>query len=175
METATQEKVLTIQTTKGELQYYRDWDNYEGGVVMLNAQTIKRYKQIKDTHPDCDKYGVFFAFNKEQFAKGVAHLKELGFINDESELQQSKSGIIGTHDSIKNFLRFYYERDEAIPKECDPQEVYFYEYNNYESMYAWDGDEEAIKVIIEFWGADVAKKIKRFNAAKTISQIIKNR
>lgn len=79
--------IRTVKTTRGELRFYRDWDNYEGGIVMLDPQTIKRYKEVKNQHPNCDEYGVFFAFSHEQFEKGVAHLKELGFIKDESELQ----------------------------------------------------------------------------------------
>jgi len=175
METVTKEKVLTIQTTKGELRYYRDWDNYEGGIVMLNPRTIDRYKQIKNEHPDTDEYGVFFAFSREQAAKGVKRLTELGKITDKTEIQYHPhvSGLYGTSEGITAFLEAYENRDKAIPQECDPQEVYFYEYNNHESMYAWDGDVEAIKLIIEYWGVDVARTIKRYNAAKTIEQITK--
>ena len=36
--------IKTVKTTRGELRYYRDWGNYDGGIVMLNAQTIDRYK-----------------------------------------------------------------------------------------------------------------------------------
>lgn len=50
--------IKTVKTTRGELRYYRDWGNYDGGVVMLNAQTIDRYKAIKNEHPDADKCGV---------------------------------------------------------------------------------------------------------------------
>lgn len=58
--------IKTVKTTRGELRYYRDWGNYDGGIVMLNAQTIDRYKAIKNEHPDADKCGVFFAFSREQ-------------------------------------------------------------------------------------------------------------
>ena len=34
--------IKTGKTTRGELRYYRDWGKYDGGVVMLNAQTIDR-------------------------------------------------------------------------------------------------------------------------------------
>lgn len=168
--------IRTVQTTKGELRFFQDWDDSEGGIVMQNAQTIARYREINNQHPNCDDYGVFFAFSKEQFAKGVAHLKELGFIKEESELRQDKrTGLIGTNDGISGFLNFYDTSRAAIPQECDPQEVYFYEYNNYESMYAWDGDLEAIKIIIAYWGADVARKLIRFNASKSIDEIINSK
>ena len=58
------------------------------------------------------------------------------------------------------------DREKQIPTECDPQEVYFYEYNNHECMFAWDGDKEAVEIIIRHWGKDVAKSLKRYNASK---------
>lgn len=168
--------IKTIKTTKGELRFYRDWDKWDGGIRMLNAQTITRYVQINEEHPDADKYGVFFAFSREQLAEGIAHLKELGFIKDDSELVRDKNtGAFGTEAGLRSFFNFYKESRAAIPEECDPQEVYFYEYNNYESMYAWDGDLEAIKVIINYWGVDVARNIKRYNAGRSIDDIINNK
>lgn len=155
-------EIQTVKTTKGELSYYRDWDNYEGGVVMLNAQTVDRYRQIKDTHPDADKYGVFFAFSNKQFAEGYKHLVELGHIKDGDKILQDKdSGAFGTKEGLEGFFGFYDNNLAAIPKECDPQEVYFYEYNNHECMFSWDGDLEAIRIIRRYWGDDIAQQIKR--------------
>lgn len=157
-----QKDIRTVQTTKGELRYYRDWDRYEGGVVMLNAQTVKRYCQIKDTHPDADKYGVFFAFSNPQFAEGYKRLVELGHIKDGDKVLQDKdSGAFGTKEGLDGFFGFYDENLAAIPKECDPQEVYFYEYNNHECMFSWDGDKDAMAVIRRYWGDEIAEKITR--------------
>lgn len=173
--TMTQEKVLTVNTTRGELKYYRDWDNSEGGIVMLNPQTIERYKEIRNGHPDCDEYGVFFAFSREQFDEAVERLTKAGKIDEGSQIQYHPhvSGLYGTREAIRAYLDYYMNRNKAIPTDCDPQEVYFYEYNNHESMYDWDGDLEAMRLVIRYWGVDVAKKIKRYNAAKTVEQITK--
>lgn len=168
------EDIKTIKTTKGELRYYQDWDNWDGGIRMLNAQTIKRYREIRDTHPDADKYGVFFAFSRKQFAEGYKRLVELGHIKDGDKVVQDKAtGAFGTKEGLDGFFKFYDDNLAAIPKECDPQEVYFYEYNNHESMIAWDGDLEAIKLIISYWGADIARTIKRFNASMSVDNIIR--
>ena len=150
-----------VQTTKGNLEYFIDWNVTEGGVVMLNPQTIKYYQKAKDTHPDADKYGVFFAFSKEQYKKGYNHLVELGFIKDGDIVLSTDCGAYGTKESLDAFFDFYLNRDKEIPTKCDPQEIYFYEYNNYESMYAWDGDKEAYQEIVDLWGEDIAKQIKR--------------
>ena len=72
-----------------------------------------------------------------------------------------KATIIGTRKGIDDFMYFYEERDKQIPKECDPQEVYFYEYNNHECCYGWEGDTPAYELIVNYFGEDVAKAIKR--------------
>lgn len=165
--------IQTIKTTRGELKYYRDWDKYEGGIVMLNAQTVKRYREIQDEHPDADKCGVFFAFSNQQFSEGYKHLIELGHIKDGDKVVRSVGGAFGTEEGLDKFFKFYEDRNEPIKEECDPQEVYFYEYNNHESMIAWDGDLEAIKIIISIWGADVARNIRRYNASMSVDNIIR--
>lgn len=165
--------IQTIKTTRGELRFYRDWDNFEGGIVMLNAQTVKRYREIQNQHPDADECGVFFAFRNEQFSEGYKHLIELGHIKNGDKVIRSAGGAFGTKDGLNKFFKFYEDRDKSIKEECDPQEVYFYEYNNHESMIAWDGDLEAIKIIISIWGTDVARNIKRFNDSVSVDKIEK--
>ena len=165
--------IKSIKTTRGELKYYRDWDNCDGGVGMINAQTINRYKEIQNQHPDCDACGVFFAFSNQQFEEGYKCLVELGHIKDGDKVLFADGGIFGTKEGFNKFFKFYEDRDKRIKEECDPQEVYFYEYNNHESMIAWDGDLEAIKLIISLWGADVARNIKRFNASMSVDNIIR--
>jgi len=84
------------------------------------------------------------------------------------------SGLYGTNEGITAFLEAYENRDKAIPQECDPQEVYFYEYNNHECMLAWDGDLEAIRLVIDYFGEETARKIVRYEACKSIDQITKS-
>lgn len=165
-------EIKTIQTSKGNLNYYRDWE-CEGGIVMLNAQTVKRYREIKSLHPDTSKYAVFFAFGKDQFREGYKALVNSGKIKEGDKVVRGLAGLYGTRQAIEEFYSFYENRDKAIPEECDPQEVYFYEYNNHESMIAWDGDLEAIKIIIDTYGADVARNIVRYNASMSIENLIR--
>ena len=79
--------------------------------------------------------------------------------------------LYGTHEGIEALEAYYVGVKERIRTECDPQEVYFYECNNFEYMYNWDGDEEAIKLILDYWGEDVARGIKRIKANYTIEEI----
>lgn len=154
-------EIKTIQTSRGELRYYRDWDNYEGGVVMLNPQTIDRYCEIKNDHPKTEDYGCFFAFGTEQFNKYYDAAVAAGRIKEGEKLYSHYSGLYGTHEGITSFLAWYSERDKAIAVECDPQEIYFYEYNNHECMLSWDGDNEVIAIIASYFGEEAAEKIVR--------------
>lgn len=156
-----QNDIRTVKTTRGELQYYRDWDRYDGGIVMMNPQTVKRYKEIQDEHPDADKCGVFFAFSDQQFAEGYGRLVELGLIKDGDKVLRGPAGAFGTKAGFDKFFGFYDEREKKVKDECDPQEVYFYEYNNHECMIAWDGDLDAIRIIERIWGEETTRNIKR--------------
>ena len=52
------------------------------------------------------------------------------------------------------------ELHKRISKECIPQEVYNYEFDNHECSYVGD-DEEAIKIVIDYFGAEKAKDVNR--------------
>ena len=166
-----------MNTTKlaSGLEFYQDWDR-DGAIVMKNAKTVDRFHELKyNTEPDLDKYGVFFAFNNEQFEKGYKHLIELGLIKDGDKVKRASevSGMFcANFELLKEFHRFYRDKNGIIREECDPQEVYFYEWNNHECMYSYDGDEEAIRIIIDIFGVDEARKVKRFNACYDIDYIL---
>lgn len=151
-----------IQTKYGVLEYYQDWKEWEGGIRMLNPQTINRYTELKSQHPDALEYDMFFAFNNEQFAEGYAKLIERGSIKEGDKVCSYGAGMYGKSGSYQKMSEFYEDRNKKIAEECDPQEAYFYEFNNYESSINYEGDTEAIKRIIDIWGADVASKIKRY-------------
>lgn len=110
-----------VRTTKAGLQYYQDWDKYEGAIVMVNAKTIKLYKAI----------------NGERFR------------------------LCGKKDSIENLQKAYDNLNERVKNECNPQEVYFYEYNNHECQFGWSGDKEPMEIIKSIWGEEIANTIER--------------
>ena len=152
-----------ITTLPSGLQYYRDWDQ-DGHVVMVNPKTIKRYNELKydkGAHPDASQYGVFFAFSDKQFDEGYNSLVKRGYIKDGDKVKKAVAGLFGTFEEIKRFYEFYRERDELVKAECDPQEVYFYEYNNYECMYSYEGDQEAYNAVADIWDKDIANKLYR--------------
>lgn len=151
-----------IKTLPSGLQYSRDFSEYDGCVVMHNAKTINRYRELQEekSKQDCYRYDCFFAFSNQQFAEG---LKKIRPLKEGEKLVSVGAGMYGTRDGVDKFFAAYDEIDKRIKQECDPQEVYFYEYNNHESMISWDGDAEPFKIIRRIWGDETAAKIVRLS------------
>ena len=156
-------EIKEVKTTRGVLKYYRDWEQ-SGNIAMVNPQTIQDYMESTKQYPDTTKYGVFFAFNEKQFDEGYNRLVEQGFIKDGDKVEHYGIGLYGTKEGINEYFLFFEDKDKWVRKFCDPQEVYFYEYNNYECMSHNDGDYDAIRVIERIWGEKVASEIVRIDA-----------
>ena len=82
-------------------------------------------------------------------------------------------GGFATKDGAKRLFEFYESIDAKIKAECDPQEVYVYEYNNHECCIAWDGDLEAIKIVLSLFGEDAARNIKRYRASMNVDNLVR--
>lgn len=159
METMTINGVEQAVETANGVKYYRDWDNSEGGIRMVAPKTIKLYYELRSEHPDTDHYGVFYAFSGKQFEEGRKRLIEKGYLKESEKVCDAGYGLYGTRSEIDHYLDFYRERTEKVKTECNPQEVYFYEWNNHECMFT--DDDEALKCIIDTFGKEVAHTIHR--------------
>lgn len=143
----------------------------EDGVLVINgAQTLQKYQQIR-YGKDAPMEGCFFAFDKQQFEEGYEQIKHLLGENEKIVSVGHGTGMFGVRKYVDRVFDFYDNKNKLIREECDPQEVYYYEWNNYETCYTID-DEKAIKIIIDIWGVEVAKTIKRICDAQTIDQIL---
>lgn len=141
------------------VRYYRGYDHFEGGIYMVEPKTIDRYRELKAEQPKSENYGVFFAFDKEQFKEGYNILVHRGFINEGDKICEGIAGMYGTRSEIGRYMDFYKEREAMMKAECNPQEVYFYEWNNHECMFT--NDDDAMKVVISIFGKEVAHTIHR--------------
>jgi hypothetical protein len=115
----------------------------------------KSYTELKNSQPvmhDC-----FFAFCSHQVAEGI---KKHGL--EGKKLYDGGMGLIGTREGIKEFLSFYDNNTAEIAANCNPQEVYDYEFGNHECEYTQD-DTEAIKIVAATFGDEIAKTVKRRN------------
>jgi hypothetical protein len=156
------------------LQWHRDFDNRDGGVVMENPMTIDRYHQLREYENtrDVTVLGLFFAFNKQQFAEGLAECQAVGSIKRDDKIWAFGAGCYGTESAWLALGKAHKNVNRAIAAECDPQEIYLYEYNNYECMFG--GDEPAMRKIIDIFGIKAAQRIKRIDAYATIEDIAAN-
>ncbi len=142
----------------------------EGNLKIEGAKTLETYKKLKyETHAPME--GCFFAFSDEQFNEGYEQIKHLLGENEKIVSVGNGTGLYGIRKYINRFFDFYNNKEKLIREQCDPQEVYYYEWNNHETCITYD-DEEAIKIIIDVWGTEVAKTIKRRYATQTVDQIL---
>lgn len=152
---------------------YRDWD-CDGAIYMRNAKTVGRYLEISQEHPDLYELGCFAAFNDKQFKEGRTACIERGSMTEDSEIFHYHAGIFGTKEGIIKMCEFYQGKINRIVAECEPQEVYFYEYNNHECMIAYDGDLDVIRIIADYWGEEVARQIVRFSVFYDLESALKD-
>lgn len=136
-----------------------------------NGHTLKRYKELckQKNEVDVKKYDCFFAFSDKQFAQGLKSIRPL---REGEKLVSIGAGGYGTRDGVERLFKFYDAMNAQIKAECNPQEVYVYEYNNHECCIDWDGDLNAIRLIASIWGEDVARSIERKSVFYPIEQIL---
>lgn len=154
-----------------EFTFSPDWER-DGFLVYENAKTLERYHELRreQSNVDTKKFDVFFAFSNEQFKEGLKSIRPLA---DGEKLVSIGGGGFATKDGAERFYEYLESIDAKIKAECDPQEVYVYEYNNYECCIAYDGDLEAIKTVLSLFGEDAARKIKRYNATMSIDDLVR--
>lgn len=150
-------------------EFENNWDS-ESPISYKNARTLKRYMELCNQRYEVDmkKFDCFFAFSNEQFAKGLASIRPLG---EGEKLVCIGGGCYGTKDGADRLFKFYDEVNAKIKNECDPQEVYCYEYNNHESFYSFEGDLEAMKLVISIFGREAAQQVKRKSALYDFEKI----
>lgn len=129
----------------------------------MGGEDMKTYKQIKDQQPvmvEC-----FFAFGNDQFAEGK---KKMGL--EDKKLYDGGMGLYGTKEGIKKFFDHYKNVNKEVAENCNPQDVYDYEYTNHECSYT-NTDEEAIKIVVGIFGEERAKQVKRHYACVSIDEL----
>lgn len=142
------------------LEYRRDWSVSDGAVQMIHTKTLTRYNELRKEQNDidCYKYDCFYAFGQKQFDEGKARIRPL---KEGEKYVSAGAGLYGTRDGVDRYFAAFADYDKKIKEECDPQEVYFYEYNNHECFISWDGDEPAYNIIERIWGEEAASHIVR--------------
>ena len=150
------------------LKHHRDWD-CDGAIRMENAQTIKLYDQIhQETYNiSLENYDCFYAFDGKQLDEGLTRIHKT-----KDQVRNFGGGLIGTKEGVTRYLEFLEKQNERIANECDPQEVYFDEFNNHECMIAYEGDTAAIELVMSIFGNEIAKSLTRYNELYSYEQLI---
>jgi hypothetical protein len=121
------------------------------------------YQEIKNQQPILRN--CFFAFSKEQFNEGIAKHNLEG-----QKIFKAPGGLYGTNEGIMELMNFYQGLNDRIGKECNPQEVYDYEYDNHECGYVGD-DTEAMKIAIGYFTTEQCLTIKRRHHFNSIADL----
>jgi len=170
----------TITTTKGHS--IRVWQNPDLDYTLSvdGAKTLRRYRELTEQRNSLpvEDYGLFFAFSKAQFDRGFDNLVKRGIIPADGKVIAFGGGTYGTKEAFERWYNECKAIDEKIVAECDPYEVYIEEYNNYECCIDWDGDERAVKLVLDLYGLERTKAAlegNRFRACGSINGIYKKK
>ena len=144
-----------------------DWER-DGMLTIKNDKTLKRYNEITDemyhhTHPEtCWEFENFENVKK----------KLSPYLKEGEKIISFGGGGFATPKGFKMMMEYYDNVDKRIAAECDPQEVYWYEYNNHECPINMEGDTEPMKIILRIYGEEIARKIVRKNKLMTVDQLL---
>lgn len=117
------------------------------------------YQEIKNQQAPLRE--CFFAFSTKQYNEAIAEKQLEG-----KKIYSADYGMYGTKEGLEETFAFYKGLSARISKECSPQEVYNYEFDNHECDYQGD-DREAMEICLEYFSADECSKIERKHAWAT--------
>lgn len=143
----------TTTYKKTNVQVEQDWDN-DGFLRIKGAETLTRYSEIREQQYNLPvkEWGIFFAFSNEQFEEGYKDLVKRCLIKDGDKVKRFGNGAFGLSEGMRRWVQEADALDARIVEECDPYEVYLYEYNNYECCIDWDGDQRAVEAVLRTFG-----------------------
>ena len=125
---------------------------------------MSKYAEIKNRQPEL--FECFFAFDNKQFAEGIAKHNLEG-----KKIFRGIGGLFGTHEGIARLYADYDAIGNEVTEQCDPQEVYDYEFANRECGYIGD-DTEAMKIVISHFPAEKYDLVKRKYVWQTNEMIL---
>lgn len=109
---------------------------------------MSKYQEIKEKAYKMKQPGVFYAFDDKQFVEGL--IRE-GYIEEGQTYEDFKKkgiklyadghGGYGTKEALDNGFKKYLEIDKEISEQCNPDEIFEYEWRNHECGYTGDWSE----------------------------------
>ena len=111
---------------------------------------MSKYAELKRKGETAPADGIFYAFSDEQFAEGLAKCGYTQADVDSGKIVADGFGGYGTIEAFDKRSEFYAKLAERIKIECMPDEIFSYEYWNYECNYTGD-IEDALKVTQKYF------------------------
>lgn len=139
---------------------------------MKKEERIAKYCELKKKWNSKNYVGTFYAIDEDDKKNGIK--KILSLRNGNEELVQYTKHLFGWKRYLDEMVDKKYAIRNMIVSECNPQDVYDYEYKQNNCKIDPCGDVEAIKTIINIFGVEIANKIKRKNKHLTIKKYEKN-
>lgn len=109
------------------------------------------YKELKEKARTMPLNGIFFAFDNKQFIDGCikcGYLKQGQTMEDfkksDIKLVTIGGGGYGSEQAVENMHKQYEQIDNEIRQQCNPDDIFRYEFWNYECGYTMDY-EDALK------------------------------
>lgn len=153
-----------MTTFNFNIPHHRNWER-EGHIVIENPQTISVYREMRYEN-QAPEGEYFFAFSEKQFEEGIKRCND-------KKVYSAGHGMFGTMEGLDKYFEFCNNKEKIIRESCNPQEVYYWEYNNHECMFdPYEGDAEPMRLIIDIWGKDIAHKIHRYSDVYSIDKLI---
>lgn len=146
-----------MEINQNQLSVTQDWER-DGVLIIEGASTIERYIELEMKQYNYSNPEIFIAFTKEDL-EDKAEQRGL----DLQEVFHFRYGICGTEKGYKQYLDDMKAIRKSIAAECNPQEVYYYEWNNHECHINLEGDLEPANIIRRIWGKETLAKINRIN------------
>ncbi len=125
---------------------------------------MSTYSELKNINPEL--FECFFAFSDSQYNEGIAKHNLEG-----KKIFRGFGGLFGTQEGIAKLYADYDAIAKRITDECDPQEVYDYEFANHECGYTCD-DSEAMKIVISHFPSEKYELVKRKHKYYTNEELL---
>lgn len=119
------------------------------------------YKHRQPTLPN----ECFFAFGTDQFREAIRS-RRLQEAYDHNRIRSAGDGLYGTDEGLDRYFSDWRQveveqREAMCAAGVTPQDCYLAEYDNYECMYDWDGDLNALRRTAFWFGIDSLRRINR--------------
>ena len=137
----------------------------DGQLIIYGAKTLGRYKELTSRFNKCDSkvFEMVCGYDaKDVKSAKKAFEKKVRKLGKGEYLTYFGCGAFATKEGYTKWKEYVNETCDMISRECDPQEVYYYEYRALMTIEE-NCDKYAIGVVKNYFGEEVAKTVKRLN------------